>query len=764
MEKAKPGLNLAIVLTLFVVAAGFWFLQIYGQARPVPAPLDASPRTFSSARAEQILARILGPEKPHPVSTEENARVRDRIVQEVRARGLHPTLYHSFACHTPHSFGLLICAGVTDIIADVRPGSGKAIILMAHYDSVPAGPGAADDESGVATVIETARALIARGLAGKHPIMAVITDGEEADLLGAAAFLRNPAFRARVGAVVNVEARGDQGPSLLFQTSPGDGALVDLYAGNTSNYATSSLYHEIYRFLPNDTDLTLFIEAGYPSFNLAYVGGVANYHTTHDTRANLDPASLQQHGDNMLGVVSGLEQANFAELRGQDDIYLDILGRWLPRVPVSWALPLAAIALLLLVAAVFLSNDSSVLAAQWLKAFAITPVLLLVAVAGGFLLYQLACLVSGMPNPANAHPIPLRIGLSIELAGAALLVSRFAPPRAAALAVWLWIAILGLVVAVFLPGFSPYFVIPSLVASLLFVLATLIPEKLDGLFGVFVFLIAALCALLIWSSIGATGEAIMGLKLHPMFTVPFAIGLSTLVPLLARYRLSRMMWAGLTAALFSGAVGFAFAQGTQPSYSSEFPQPLNFTYVQGQERAYWTADATTSLPQSLRAVLPFSPRRQRILPIMPRAYFAPANNIRLPIPNATVIARPRTGSVRSVTLLLHGAEGANQMYLDIPRAAHLNTIDLGGWHFAAPRKWADEDSVILACMSVDCRNASVTLTLASNSPVTIGLYEHRFGLPPAGHRLLAARPETAIPEQNGDGITLAGDIHIPAVR
>ena len=135
--------------------------------------------------------------------------------------------------------------------------------------------------------------------------MAVITDGEEADSWEPPLSCTIPALKARVGAVVNVEARGNRGPSYLFQTSPGDGPLIDIYANNTSSYATSSLYHEIYRFLPNDTDLTLFIGAGFPSFNFAYVGGLFDYHTANDTRANLDPASLQQQGDNMLGVASG---------------------------------------------------------------------------------------------------------------------------------------------------------------------------------------------------------------------------------------------------------------------------------------------------------------------------------------------------------------------------------------------------------------------------------------------------------------------------
>ncbi len=57
-------------------------------------------------------------------------------------------------------------------------------------------------------------------------------------MLGAQAFLENPALKARVGAVINVEARGTRGRSLLFQTSPGDSTLIDIYARSVPFYST----------------------------------------------------------------------------------------------------------------------------------------------------------------------------------------------------------------------------------------------------------------------------------------------------------------------------------------------------------------------------------------------------------------------------------------------------------------------------------------------------------------------------------------------
>ena len=74
----------------------------------------------------------------------------------------------------------------------------------------------------------------------------------------------------------------------MFHTSPCNGRLIDLYAHSVPQYATSSLTSVIYKYLPNDTDLTLFINAGFISYNFAFNGNVAHYHTPLDRRENPD--------------------------------------------------------------------------------------------------------------------------------------------------------------------------------------------------------------------------------------------------------------------------------------------------------------------------------------------------------------------------------------------------------------------------------------------------------------------------------------------
>ncbi len=274
----------AVVLAL--VALGIWFLSNY-ETQPHKQDYAAKSGTeFSATRAHDALGRILGPKEiPDPVSSDNNAAVRARIQKEFSDLGVKTTTYTAFTCNAWRGFSFIACATVTDIIAEVVPGEGKAIVMLAHYDSVPAGPGASDDKSGVVTILETVRALKARGGQSQHPVIALITDGEEAGLLGANSFLENAKLKDRVGVVINVEARGTRGQSLLFQTSPGDGKLIDLYAKSVPVMATSSLYAEIYKFLPNDTDLTLFIHDGFPSFNFAFADNVRYYHSPMDTHA-----------------------------------------------------------------------------------------------------------------------------------------------------------------------------------------------------------------------------------------------------------------------------------------------------------------------------------------------------------------------------------------------------------------------------------------------------------------------------------------------
>jgi hypothetical protein len=757
----------AIVLAL--VAVGIWFLSNYESQPHWQNYAAKGPTEFSALRADATLGRILGPKEiPDPISSDNNMTVRARIQKEFADIGVKTTTYKAFTCNAWRGFSFIACATVTDIIADVVPGEGKTIVMMAHYDSVPAGPGASDDKSGVVTVLEAARALKTRALQSKHPVIALITDGEEAGLLGANSFLQNAGLKDRVGVVVNVEARGTRGQSLLFQTSAGDGKLIDLYAKSVPVMATSSLYAEIYKFLPNDTDLTLFIRAGFPSFNFAFADNVRYYHTPFDLRKNLSRATLQMHGDNLLGVVSTLEQTDYASLKGGNDVYISVLGAALPRLPENLALPFAILIFIGIALAAFLARREPFSWTATARAGLMPLALIVGCVLVGFITAFIAQTVSGAPDPTYAFPYNMRVALGAGVFAVVLLVSRMTDLRGAASAAWLWMAGLGILTAATLPGISPYFTFPSFIAVILLLATSRTKSGWNGVVGQVAVGISAFCALIVWEALVSSGETLMGLSLHELFTVPAAFGLMTVVPLIAARPMNRTAWGVLAGVFALIAICCAISQGFEAPYSAESPQRVNILYFQnGKTTPYWIAASawkargTEPVPAAMIKGAGFSFEKNAYGGLdMGSGYVAPAKGTpTFQLPSATIESDSKTGNTRTVHIAIRASEQTNEVLLRIPKEAKLQSVALRGQHYEPTKGWSGD--TMLECSSRDCRDLDVTLTLGSTAPLTLDFGEQRYGLPPFGDAIKALRPNTAFPSQSGDGIILANSLKLP---
>ncbi|MEZ4383147.1 MAG: M20/M25/M40 family metallo-hydrolase, partial [Nannocystaceae bacterium] len=243
----RPGPHLLVLVACLVAGA----LALVTTALPRPRPVTAPANVFSAERAAATIRALLGDGAPHPVGSPANDAVRERLVATLEGMGLAPELQRAFMCQP---WG--VCAWVTNVVVEL-PGAAEvpAIALSAHYDSVSAGPGAADDLQGVATLVEGLRALKElRGRDGPphRPLVAVFTDGEEVGLLGALAFTEHPRF-ADVGVVINAEARGTGGRPQMFEASAGNHRLIGAVAQARHLPLTTSLAYEIYRRMPNDT-------------------------------------------------------------------------------------------------------------------------------------------------------------------------------------------------------------------------------------------------------------------------------------------------------------------------------------------------------------------------------------------------------------------------------------------------------------------------------------------------------------------------------
>ena len=316
---------------------------------PRPAEESAPQDQFSAARALKDLEWIAA--APRPSGSENNRLVRERLGRRLRELGLEVTEQSfAFAEELPRT-ATELGETLTNIVG-YRPGSGDGgiVLLMAHHDSVPEGPGAGDDGAAVAALLESLRA-VSKDPPRRHDLMVLITDGEELGLVGAGLFLDVDARLDDVKAVFNFEARGAGGPSILFQVGPQSASLVDLFARWAPHPFGTSLAPAVYERMPNDTDFTLFLRRDVPGLNFAFLGGGAAYHQATDNIEELDLGSLQHHGENMTALIRATGDHDFDAPVPADREFFPLFGK-LVVYPRSWTLVLGVVLTLVATATV----------------------------------------------------------------------------------------------------------------------------------------------------------------------------------------------------------------------------------------------------------------------------------------------------------------------------------------------------------------------------------------------------------------------------
>jgi Zn-dependent M28 family amino/carboxypeptidase len=179
-----------------------------------------------------------------------------------------------------------------------RPSDGTCrIVVGGHYDSVPAGPGANDNGSGTAVVIELARTLAANG---DGDVCFTLFGAEELGLLGSIAFVEALSSDELSGieAMLNFDmlAVGSGWPM------SGSTSLVSL-AGEVAEGL--GIPFDISNSEPGGSDHAPFIEAGVPAL-LLYCFCDSNYHTAADRLDFLERQRFEEAGALGLGLLEAL--------------------------------------------------------------------------------------------------------------------------------------------------------------------------------------------------------------------------------------------------------------------------------------------------------------------------------------------------------------------------------------------------------------------------------------------------------------------------
>lgn len=305
-----------------------------------PAPREGrEAREFSAARAFEHIEAVAG--EPRPIGSVANARARAIIVEQLRLLGLEPELqttrvrdYYSRAGGT---------VDVVSILARV-PGTAptKAVALIGHFDTVPRTPGANDDASAVGIMLEIARALAA-GPRLRNDVILLFADGEEpAPRFGSSAFVAEHPWAEGIGFVINLEALGSGGPSLLTEVSGPQGWTIEQYATAVPYPAAFSFVTATAEWVGgSNSDFASFRGNGVPGVEFAYLHGSPIYHTADDASERVSQRSLQEQGMNTLALIRQLGSVDLLEPRDDSRaVFFTIARLFVVRYPTSWALPI----------------------------------------------------------------------------------------------------------------------------------------------------------------------------------------------------------------------------------------------------------------------------------------------------------------------------------------------------------------------------------------------------------------------------------------
>lgn len=543
--------SLKLLIVALILGLG---LAILATTPPRPLAETAAADKFSAGRAMQDVARIA--RAPHPSGSLEHAALRGYLMQRLGAMGLSVRLQEG-AFSKEMVDGLNFRSGegqtavpLTNIIAVLRGRDATlpAVALMAHYDSVYGSPGAADDGAGVASILETVRALALDGQR-KRDVLVVFTDGEETGLSGAKMFFGTAPEARRIGAIINLETRGGGGTATLFQTSAMNGDVARMWSRSVSHPAGTSLGTFIYSVLPNDTDLSVALPHGMAAWNFAFIGRPALYHSPQATAENLDRGSLQQMGEQTLGLSQALARATQLPDRSPDIVFFDVFGLFVAHYAAWWgwamlvtcALGYSALALRNLDGRAFLGGAVRMLG--------------LIAVAG--LALWLLNLVSGAGETANyydrlaAIPRLQVMAFFASLASALLLMGNRPQEPCGEAGLVLPVFVLAVIGQWIAPAAAYVLAVPLCLCGIVALLRAIAPHRAPRIFAVVVAALvtgyALMLGFVLMQAVGPTMP--MACVLPLMMVAPALVPLRPAVPL----RSTQV----LAALLLLGAIGVA---------------------------------------------------------------------------------------------------------------------------------------------------------------------------------------------------------------
>ncbi len=311
------------------------------------AHLAVAQTEFSQENATQLLKKLCIEIGPRPMGSPAERMALDFAVGKFREYGCDTAyvmrMSHTDRVNTNSGIAVGIRHGATD----------RMIVVGGHIDSAgPEIPGADDDGSGAATVMELARVLCGRRL--QSTMIFCCWGGEEQGLEGSKYFVNHFDRLDSVVLMLQIDMANGQGLIDLDPDTHGASAprwLVSAAAEEFSNLGYEHLRYPTHFFSFNyarasgsGSDHESFLQKGIPAIDFST--DVSNpIHTPRDNFDNFDPAGLKRSGDVMLKLVERFDHG--VPSRETDRYWLYLIGAtpvFVP-IPVLWLFNIVAVGL-----------------------------------------------------------------------------------------------------------------------------------------------------------------------------------------------------------------------------------------------------------------------------------------------------------------------------------------------------------------------------------------------------------------------------------
>jgi len=753
-----------VVAFLFVAACIVFAERV---SRPPPAlPANAPQNAFSAQRAMKHVLAIA--QRPHPIGSAEHDRVRDYLLAQLSNLGLEPQVQNATGVGTRSADA----GRVQNILARMpgRQSGGPAVILVAHYDSVEAGPGAADDCAAIAAILETVRAL--RGGAPLvHDVIVLFTDGEEPGLLGAAAFVREHPWAKDVAMALNFEARGTTGRSLMFETGPGNLDAIRVLR-TVPGVTAGSMFTTIYRTMPNDTDLSELSLLGTPALNFAFGDGADRYHTSYDDVSHLNTGSLQHHGEQALALARAFSSGPLPGPRTGDAVFFELPAIGLVVYSEKWAMPLALVAAMLTLVVIIRSrHESAGFGRDILMGIAATLGAVILSVAAAYLTGLIISFLhiklawGGAPEWSPVYWAAIAM-LSLAISTACYVAVRHRATvgglHVGALLVW---TLLSLAAAAVAPGSSYLFTWPVLVVALAALFADghgLLTAK-----GIAVCLAALVTAALLIPVAYLIGAVFLGVTGAGGIATAAIIALIAwlLVPSLEALcdgaRWSTPFICGVAAIALVGIGALTVRT------SNVHPVPSRLIYaIDADSSDAWLAARASAVRTNAwtrTALAPFAQGPEWIAHFFeqPAAVVAKrVPSLPLPQPAINILSDSTTSDARQLSLYVQGSAGTIALGMRVTDAPVIRAaidgraIDTRRYRLRTPEwtlwYWAPSDSGVL-----------VNLILSAGSKPKLEVLAYSLGIPKLPGVTIPPRPANMVPVQSGDVTIVCRRFSIP---